>query len=447
MAKLHLMQMLIHSASTHTLLSWADPADRQVPGLSDFDYWTGIARTVERGCFDGVFFADSPSTHGVYKGSVIPSVQYGASWPNHDPMPLVAVMAAATTKLGFGVTLSTTGTTPYLAMRRITTLDHLSRGRVGWNIVTGFSKAESDANGVTSQVPHDERYDQADEFMEICYRLWDSVPRDAILVDAEGRRFADPSRIEKVAFEGKYLRCNAVAPVLPAPHGRPVLFQAGSSGRGMRFAMNHAEVVFGIQPHVEGMRKAMAAIRAAAAEHGGGREVPVLFGLQPILGGTEAEAEARFEELKARIPLDAILARLSGVFGVDLSTLDPDTPLQEMETQASRGLMAATASGEGGASVTLREAAGRWALSVGIPQVIGTPEQVADRIEAAWRESGCHGFNLSPTTSPDSIADFVDQVVPILQQPRHLPHRVRGRDLPRSPDGELTRWRTPPRHR
>jgi FMN-dependent oxidoreductase (nitrilotriacetate monooxygenase family) len=417
MSQLHLMQMLIHSASTHTLLSWADPADRQLQGLSDFSYWTDLAKTLERGKFDAVFLADSPSTHGVYKNSVVPSVQYGASWPNHDPMPLVAAMAAATTRLGFGVTLSTNGSTPYLATRRISTLDYLSRGRVGWNIVTGFSKAEHDANGNAQQMPHDERYDYADEFMAICYALWDSVPRDAILVDAEGRQFADPDKISKVAYEGKYLRCNAVSPVLPGPHGRPVLFQAGSSGRGMKFAMDHAEVIFGIQPHIAGMQKSMTQIGEAATVHGKSRDdVRMIFGLQPIIGGTEAEAQARAGELKKRIPLDAILARLSGVFGVDLSTLDPDKPLEQMETQASRGLMAATAAAADGKSLTLREAANLWALSVGIPQIIGTPEQVADHIESAWKQTGCYGFNLSPTTSPDSIVDFVDQVVPILQK-------------------------------
>ncbi|MGE0313438.1 MAG: NtaA/DmoA family FMN-dependent monooxygenase [Lautropia sp.] len=416
MARLHLMQMLIHSASTHTLGSWADPADAQLDGLSDFGYWTGIARTLERGCFDGVFFADSPATHGVYRGSVAPSVEYGASWPNHDPMPLVAVMAAATKRLGIGVTLSTTGTTPYLATRRITTLDHLSRGRVGWNIVTGFSRAEHNANGMVEQIEHDERYDMADEFMEICYRLWDSVPLEAILADRRAGRFADPAKIRAVDYQGKYLRCKAVGPVLPAPHGRPLLFQAGSSGRGMQFALRHAEVVFAIQPHVAGMKKSLAQIRDAARTAGLAKEPRVLFGLQPILGGTEQEARARAETLKARIPLEAVLARLSGVFGVDLSTLDPDRPLEQMPTQASRGLMAATAAGADGKAVTLREAASRWMLSVAIPQLIGTPEQVANEIEATWRETGCYGFNLSPTTSPDSIDDFVAEVVPLLQK-------------------------------
>ena len=415
-SKMHLMQMLIHTACTHTLLGWADPKDRQLAGLQDFAYWQDMARTLERGCFDGVFFADSPATHAVYKDSVVPSVQYGASWPNHDPMPLVAVMAAATRHLGIGVTLSTTGTTPYLATRRISTLNYLSRGRVGWNIVTGFSNAEHMANGVGAQMPHDERYDFADEFMAVCYQLWDSVPPDAILADAATGQFADPNKIRQVDFKGRYVSCKAVAPTLPSPHGRPLLFQAGSSGRGMQFALDHAEVIFGIQPHVAGMRKGMDQLRSAAAALNRNQDAKMLFGLQPIVRSTEAEARQRMEELTQRIPLDAILARLSGVFGVDLSRFDPDKPLAEMETQASRGLMAATVTGADGQAVTLREAASKWALSVAIPQIVGTPEQVADEMERIWRETGCHGFNLSPTTNPDSVDDFVDQVVPLLQR-------------------------------
>ncbi len=414
--KMHLMQMLIHTACTHTLLGWADPKDEQLEGLQDFAYWQNLARTLERGKFDGVFFADSPATHAVYKSSVVPSVQYGASWPNHDPMPLVAIMAAATKHLGIGVTLSTTGTTPYLATRRISTLNYLSRGRVGWNIVSGFSNAEHMANGMGVQMAHDERYDQADEFMAICYELWNSVPRDAILKNATTGQFADPAKIKQVDFKGKYLSCKAVAPVLPSDYGLPLLFQAGSSGRGMKFAMDHAEIIFAIQGHVTGMKKSMEQLRVASKEHGKGSEPKVLYGLQPIVRSTELEAKQRAEELKERIPLDAILARLSGVFGVDLSKFDPEMPLSEMDTQASRGLMSATLTAADGKAVTLRAAAAQWALSVAIPQVIGTPEQVANEIEHAWRETGCYGFNLSPTTNPDSVDDFVDQVVPILQK-------------------------------
>ena len=416
-AKMHLMQMLIHSASTHTLLSWADPRDGQLDGLQDFAYWQQMARTLERGCFDGVFFADSPATHAVYRGSVVPSVQYGASWPNHDPMPLVAVMAGATQHLGIGVTLSTTGTTPYLATRRISTLNYLSRGRVGWNIVTGFSQAEHMANGMGAQMPHDERYDLADEFMEICYRLWDSVPDDAILKNAASGAVRRPRQDHRGRLQGPLPQLQGGGADAAVAHtggrccSRPARRAAAcsspsstprSSSRSRRTS--------------PACGKSMDQLHTAAAAAGKDKDFKVLFGLQPIARSTEAEARRRAEELAQRIPLDAILARLSGVFGVDLSKLDPDRPLAEMETQASRGLMAATATGADGKAVTLREAATKWALSVAMPQVIGTPEQVADEFERIWRETGCYGFNLSPTTNPDSVEDFVDHVVPILQR-------------------------------
>jgi len=234
-------------------------------------------------------------------------------------------------------------------------------------------------------------------------------------MDKQNRVFADPAQVRQVDFQGKYLRCKAVGPTLVGEHGRPLLIQAGSSGRGMQFAIKHAEIIFGIQPHVAGMKKATAALQEAARAAGLNTEPVVLYGLQPILGGTDEEAKRRAKELAERIPLDAILARMCGVLGHDLSGYDPDSPLVEMDTQASRGLMAATAASADGKAVTLREAASRWALSVAIPQLIGTPEQVADRIEQIWRETGCAGFNLSPTTNPDSVTDFVDQVVPLLQ--------------------------------
>jgi FMN-dependent oxidoreductase (nitrilotriacetate monooxygenase family) len=408
--------MLLHTSITHTLMAWADPADQQLDGLEDYSYWQNIVRTLERGCFDGVFFADSPATHAVYRGSVKPSVEHGVIWPNHDPMPLIAVMSAATERLGLCVTLSTNGTSPYLANRRISTLNYLSRGRVGWNIVSGFSKAEHLACGLGRQIEHDERYDMADEFMEICYQLWDGVPPEAILRDKASGRFADPEQVREVDFEGKYYRCKGVGPILPSRFGRPVLFQAGASGRGMQFAMKHAEVIFGIQAHVPGMLKAMAELKAQAAK-AGVPNPPVIFGLQPIVRSTELEARQRMQELRERVPLEANLARMSGVFGLDLSQYDPDQPLSDStQSQGSRGLMASAMTNERGEAVTLREVANKWALGPTIPQVVGTPEQVATEIERVWRETGCLGFNLSPTTNPDSVNDFVDHVVPILQE-------------------------------
>ena len=415
-SQIHLFQMLLHTSITHTLMGWADPADGQLDGLEDYGYWQNIAQTLERGCFDGVFFADSPATHGVYRNSVKPSVEWGVIWPNHDPMPLIAVMSAVTKHLGLCVTLSTNGTSPYLANRRISTLNYLSKGRIGWNIVSGFSQAEHLACGLGKQIEHDERYDMADEFMDICYQLWDGVPAEAIVRNKATGQFANPDQVKEVDYEGKYYRCKGVGPTLPSRYGRPVLFQAGSSGRGMQFAMKHAEVIFSIQAHVPGMKKTTAQLKAEAVKYGA-PDPKVIFGLQPIVRSTEAEARLRLEELTERVPLEANLARMSGVFGIDLSQYDPDQPLPDSsQSQGSRGLMASATTNEKGEQLTLREVAMRWALGPTIPQIVGTPEMVAGEIERIWRETDCLGFNLSPTTNPDSVEDFVDHVIPILQK-------------------------------
>jgi alkanesulfonate monooxygenase SsuD/methylene tetrahydromethanopterin reductase-like flavin-dependent oxidoreductase (luciferase family) len=195
-----------------------------------------------------------------------------------------------------------------------------------------------------------------------------------------------------------------------------VLFQAGSSGRGQRFAMKHAEVVFAIQPNLGSMKRFMAEFRALAAETGVRRVPGVTFGIQPIIGGTEEEARAKLNGLIDRIPPEASIARLSGSLGVDFSGMELDQPLAEMQTQGSQGLMKAFSTAVGDKPLTLRDVAIRWGLAVGMPQLIGSPEQVADQMETIWRETGCHGFNVTPHVMPSSVEDFVDQVVPILQK-------------------------------
>ena len=194
-----------------------------------------------------------------------------------------------------------------------------------------------------------------------------------------------------------------------------MLFQAGTSPRGIEFAVKHADVIFAIQPELESMKRFMGDYRKLAKQHGGGREPGISFGLQCFIGGTEDEARAKKQELEDRIPLEAGLARLSGTLGVDFSGFDPDKPLEEVSTAASVGMMKAMARGFDG-PVTLRDVALRYAMAIGKPQLVGTPEQVAGQMETIWRETGCHAFNLTPGVNTGSMVDFVDQVVPILQK-------------------------------
>lgn len=412
---IHLISFQIHSPINHTVMSWAAPGDNRLDAMSDLKKWQELARTLERGKFDGLFFADTPGVFDRYRDSHEDAVKYGVCWPSHDPAVLLSALAATTEHLGLAATMSTAAYRPWTIVRQLGTVDYLAGGRVGWNIVTGHLRGEHRALGNTDVMEHDRRYDAADEFMEICYRLWDSIGEGAILADRENGIYADPSKVKFVDYHGEYFNCETVSPVLPSPQGRPVLFQAGTSGRGLRFGIEHADVVFSIEPNLAGQKRYMETLRSTAAAMG--RTPPgVVFGVQPILGGTEEEAKRNLAELVERMPLDACLARLSGTMGVNFAGIDLDKPMQEQATDASQGLMKAFTSVLGDRPFTLREVAIKWGLAVGMPQLVGTPEQVADQLEHTWRETGCHGYNMTPNVMPSSIETFVDEVVPILQK-------------------------------
>jgi long-chain alkane monooxygenase len=415
MAKMmHLLGFMMYTPINHMTLSWADPSDRQIDGFGSIEHWQTLARTMERGCFDGLFFADVPAVYDFYKDTTDHAIRHGVSWPAHDPVALIGIMAAATRHLGIATTISVASQHPFLTVRSISSLDYLSQGRVGWNIVTGNARSEHRAMGL-EVMDHDVRYDRADEYLEVCYKLWGAISSDAVVADRAAGIYADPTKVERIEHEGRYFRCSATPSVLPSQQGRPILFQAGSSGRGQRFAITHADVIFSIQPDLTRMKTFMTQIRSTAREQGLSDDPKVTFAIQPFVADSAAEAEGHKNEMLRRIPIDAALTRISGTFGVDLSTVDIDKSLQEIDTQASRGLVKAMSSMFGDESISLREAVRLSGLAGLIPQLVGTPEMVADEIETIWRETGCHGFNVTPATVPGGYEAFVDRVVPILQ--------------------------------
>jgi len=421
---IHILSFLINSPINHTVLSWADEADNRLEALGSIAAWQELGRTMERGLFDGMFFADTPGVFDRYRDSHEDAARYGVCWPSHDPVVLLSAIAAGTTHLGLAATMSTSAYKPWSIVRQLGTVDYLSGGRVGWNIVTGHLRSEHRALGL-EQVEHDRRYDMADEYMDVCYRLWDSIGEGAILADRKSGIYADTSKISRVTYKGEFFNCDTIGPVLPSPQGRPVLFQAGTSGRGQQFAVKHADVAFSIQPNLAGMKRFMGEIEATATAMGV-KAPGISFGIQTIVGGTEEEARARLDGIIGRMPIEACLARLSGTMGVDFSTMDLDQPLKEMQTQASQGLMKAFSHIEGDKPLTLREVAVKWGLAVGKPQLVGSPEQVADELEHIWRETGCYAFNMTPHIMPSSVEDFVDQVVPILQKKGIYPTEYAG---------------------
>jgi FMN-dependent oxidoreductase (nitrilotriacetate monooxygenase family) len=240
------------------------------------EYWQDLARTAERGKFDGIFLTDIVGVYDVYKGSPDPSIAHAVQVPVNDPLLVVPAMAAATPHIGFGVTSNLTYETPYLFARRVSTLDHLTRGRIGWNIVTGYLDSAARGMGLAKQAKHDDRYDTAEEYMEVVYKLWEgSWEDDAILHDRERRIYADPRKVHRVQHSGQHYRVDAIHLSEPSPQRTPVLYQAGASSRGKDFASKHAECVFLAGPTKENTRTTVADLRRRAAEQG--RDPPIFW--------------------------------------------------------------------------------------------------------------------------------------------------------------------------
>jgi len=314
---------------------WTHPRDRSVE-YNTLEYWQNLARLAERGKFDGIFLADIVGVYDVYEGGPGPSIVNAVQIPVNDPMMVVPAMAAVTTQIGFGVTANLTYEPPYLFARRLSTLDHLTRGRVGWNIVTGYLDSAARGMGLAVQPDHDGRYDVADEYMELVYQLWEASWEDgAVLRDKANRVFADPSKIHRVRHAGRHYRLNAIHLAEPSPQRTPVLYQAGASTRGREFAATHAECIFVNGPDKEIARRIVADIRARAEAHGRNpRDVLVFLGRTAVVGRTRAEAEEKYREYHRHASIEGALAHFSSSTGIDLSRYDMDEPIRYVKTDA-----------------------------------------------------------------------------------------------------------------
>lgn len=412
--KMHLMSIMLNSNMNHTILSWGHPDSRQGTEFTSPAFWQETATILERGKFDGFLFADILGAAKVYKNSLEATIKHGVYLPTHDPLVLVPYLASVTEKLGFVVTMSTNAYPPYVSSRALSTLDHLTKGRIGWNLVTGHHLSEYHNLGQTTFIPHDERYDRADEYLEVCRKLWNSWEPDAVVIDMENGIYADPDKIQAIHYKGKYFSCEGPSSVLPSPQGNPVVIQAGSSGRGRDFSAKNAEAAFSIQGKVEGMRRYSDDMRQRVKSLGKNPEdFKVLFGIQVIVGDTEAEAEEKRQYLKDRIPLEAALSKLSSSLGYDFSKQDPDEPIRFIKTDGSQGLFEMFA--KYGENITVTEAAKIFGLCAGMPQIVGTGKQVAEKLEKLMNEGGGDGFVITPTYDNKCWTEFVDHVVPELQ--------------------------------
>jgi FMN-dependent oxidoreductase (nitrilotriacetate monooxygenase family) len=390
---------------------WTHPRDRSAEYLS-LDYWMGLARLLEEGLFDGLFLADVLGIYDVHGGNGDAAIRNAVQVPLLDPMLLVPAMAAATRHLGFGVTCNLAWESPALMARRFSTLDHLTKGRIGWNIVTGYLDSAARAMGLDRQMAHDDRYDLADEYMEILYRLWEeSWAADAVKRDRAAGIYADPARVARITHQGRQYRLDAPHLVEPSPQRTPVLYQAGASDRGRGFAAQHAECVFlngGPKPHVA---KLVADLRARAAP----RPIRIFVGATLILGRTRAEAEAKLAEYRQHASIEGALAHASASLGIDLARFDLDEELPEAgQSQAIRSNVEALRAAAPRA--TKRALIDRMVLGSRQPPIVGSVEEVADELIAWMDQADVDGFNLSRTVTPECLEDVVRLLVPALQE-------------------------------
>jgi FMN-dependent oxidoreductase (nitrilotriacetate monooxygenase family) len=348
----------------------------------------------------------------VHGGNGDAAIRNAVQVPLLDPMLIVPAMAAATRNLGFGVTCNLAWESPALMARRFSTLDHLTKGRIGWNIVTGYLDSAARAMGLDRQMAHDDRYDLADEYMEILYRLWEeSWAADAVKRDRATGIYADPARVNRITHQGRQYRLDAPHLVEPSPQRTPVLYQAGASDRGRGFAAQHAECVFlngGPKPHVA---KLVADLRARAAP----RPIRIFVGATLIIGRTRAEAEAKLAEYRQHASIEGALAHASASLGIDLARFAPDDELPEAgQSQAIRSNVEALRAAAPRA--TKRALIDRMVLGSRQPPIIGSVDEVAEELIAWMDQADVDGFNLSRTVTPECLEDVVRLLVPALQE-------------------------------
>jgi long-chain alkane monooxygenase len=393
---------------------WRHPQTRQLE-YTDLDTWVDLAKLLERGRFDAIFLADVIGLYGDYRGGWDTYVREGLQIPSNDPSVLISALAHATEHLGLAFTSSIIQEHPFNFARKVSTLDHLSKGRIAWNIVTNALANGSRNFGLDDLTEHDERYSWAQEYLEVVYKLWEgSWEDDALIKDTANGIHADPGKIHKINHRGR--RYNVEGPHLPSPSPQrtPVLAQAGSSKAGRDFAALHAEAQFLIAPHPEAAKAQIQDVRARAVAYGR-RPEDILFlqGLSFVVGSTEEEARRKEAEVDEFLSLDGMLAHASGGIGVDLGNIPWDQPVGDVQVEGVRSILEAAIAGVPHTrSVTVADVARLLGKTT---RITGTPEQIADRLED-WAAAGVDGVNLMYSTTPGTFVDFIEHVAPELQR-------------------------------
>ena len=412
--------------------SWRHPATEH--GFLSQRYYQKLGRTLEDGCFDMMFFDDRLAMPGIYGGSVADAVRLGARPVKLDLSVVLGVVAGATEHIGLGATYSTTYYSPFHVARTFATLDHLSGGRAAWNVVTSVNDSEAQNYGVREQLDHDARYDRADEFLQATTGLWDSWEDDALVLDRVNGYFADPDKVHELNHEGAWFSVRGPLTVPRSPQGRPVLLQAGSSGRGRDFAARWAELIFSGDPDVDIARAHYKDQKERVAAAGRDPEsVKMLPMVYTVVGESRAQAEDR-EQLFLHELVDpqASLTLLSELMNYDFSGMALDAPITDdliASVSGIRGLVQNIRQHIGGQTVTLADLANHRATLLQGPRFVGTGTVVADQMEEWLTGDACDGFVIAATHTPGAYEDVVRLVVPELQRRGVFRDRYRGETL------------------
>ncbi|MFJ8244328.1 LLM class flavin-dependent oxidoreductase [Peribacillus asahii] len=396
----------------HHVASWRHPssgADRTL----DLDYLIELAQTAERGKFDMVFFAD------VFGQSILENSSSGLKL---DPVIIISALAAVTKNIGLTATLTTTYNEPFHVARKFGAIDHLSKGRAAWNVVTSANDSESLLFGKEKHLQHALRYERAEEFVDVVKKLWFSIEDEALVIDKEQGQFLDIDKVHPVNHEGEWFKVQGTLDSPSTPQGHPVIVQAGSSEVGKELAAKTAEVIFTAWQTLEEAQAFYRDVKGRLAKYGRKPEdLKIMPGVFITVAKTEEEALAKQRQLNSRILPEVGLAYLSNFTNIDLSGYDVDAPLPEFSTiedetnpRIRYNIIRDIAKREN--LQTIREIYERIAGARGHREIVGTPEQIVDQLEEWFLNEGADGFNIMPPTFPDGLNDIVELVIPELQR-------------------------------
>lgn len=436
MSERETMHLAADISFIHTDYLWRMPGSwAGYPYYSTSEFYEDIARIADRGKFDLLFFGDNASTSEDYGGNFDAVVRLGAKWPRHDMSVMIPLMARVTSGVGFGLTMSTTYQHPFHVARVFNALDHVTRGRIAWNVVTSAYKSEAANWGFDVMMEHDDRYVKAQEHLDVCFKLWNSVEPDALVLDRDSGVFVDPKKVHRLDFHGEFFNVRGPLPALPSPQQRPIIIQAGSSGPGMDLAAKYADMQFSTRRTVPSMKQHRAAIDAKLEAVGRKpRDVGILWSIRVQVAQSESEAREKERRFLDAIPPEAGLIEMSQQFGVDFSTATPEMKLYEFadRVKSQKGnlgtfeeILKTT-----DPKLTVREF-GRDFMTRRVLVAEGTPKQIADRLEMLHHETGANGgFILGRGFhAMDNIREFVDLVVPELQRRGLVKTKYEGRTL------------------